>query len=199
MSIPCIIIPAIVGIICGILGYLIGRMAWNGTEGGKASMLKAELDACHSKTNHLSEKIESLEGELSVTKSRASASAASASHVVMTSASPVVEKSISNDKNPTFDAEMAKAALGKKVVQDDLKLVEGIGPKIAELFEAAGIKTWRDLSETSVEKAQAILDAAGDRYTIHNPGTWPRQAKMMYEGKWAELKTWQDSLEGGKE
>jgi predicted flap endonuclease-1-like 5' DNA nuclease len=184
----CIIIPAIVGIICGILGYLIGRMAWNGTEGGKASTLKAELAACHSKTNHLSEKIETLEGELAVSKSRTSAAASSASGTMMTSAS-----------SGSFDAAAAKAAIGKKVVQDDLKIIEGIGPKIADLFIAAGIKTWKDLSETSLEKAKSMLDAAGDRYSIHNPGTWARQAKMMHEGKWKELKTWQDTLDGGKE
>lgn len=193
MSIPCIIIPAIVGIICGILGYLIGRMAWNGTEGGKASTLKAELDACHSKTKHLNEKIATLEGELSGTKSGVSKTASVGSQTKMAATSSVDENSAS------FDPNAAKMAIGKKVVQDDLKIVEGIGPKIAELFIAAGIKSWKDLAETSLEKAKSILDAAGDRYSIHNPGTWPRQAQMMYEGKWKELKIWQDTLDGGKE
>jgi predicted flap endonuclease-1-like 5' DNA nuclease len=194
MSIPCIIIPAIVGVICGILGYLMGRMAWNGSEGGKASTLKAELDACHSKTKHLSEKIESLEGALSVSKSSAASSSASTKP-----ASPAADKSPSKAAKTLFDAAAAKAAIGKKVVQDDLKIIEGIGPKIADLFIAAGIKTWKDLSETSLEKAQSILKAAGDRYAIHNPGTWSRQAKMMNEGKWGELKAWQVTLDSGKE
>ncbi len=30
------------------------------------------------------------------------------------------------------------------------------------------------------------------------PGTWPEQAKMAAEGKWDELKKWQDELNGGK-
>ncbi|MEJ6796117.1 MAG: 50S ribosomal protein L21, partial [Flavobacteriales bacterium] len=28
--------------------------------------------------------------------------------------------------------------------------------------------------------------------------TWPAQAKMAAEGKWDELKKWQDELDGGK-
>ena len=30
------------------------------------------------------------------------------------------------------------------------------------------------------------------------PGTWPEQAKMAHEGRWDELKKWQDELDGGK-
>jgi len=33
---------------------------------------------------------------------------------------------------------------------------------------------------------------------MHNPGTWPKQAEMAAEGKWDELKVWQDELDGGK-
>lgn len=199
MSVPCIIIPSIVGIISGILGYLIGRMAWNESEGGKASTLKAELDACHSKTKHLSEKMETMEGELMVAKSRNSAASDASSNTLMTAVSPVLDHSKSDQSHGSFDSVKAKMVLGKKVVLDDLKLVEGIGPKIADLFLAAGIKTWKDLSEISIDSAQTILDEAGDRYTIHNPGTWSRQAKMMQEGKWEELKAWQETLDGGKE
>ena len=38
-----------------------------------------------------------------------------------------------------FDADLAASVYGKKIKQDDLKIVEGIGPKIEELFHAAGI------------------------------------------------------------
>lgn len=97
-----------------------------------------------------------------------------------------------------FDADAAKVAYGKKIKLDDLKIVEGIGPKIEELFHNYGIKTWKELSETSVEKCQEVLDSGGERYKIHNPGTWPEQAKLAYEGKWKELVKWQDELDGGK-
>jgi hypothetical protein len=31
-----------------------------------------------------------------------------------------------------------------------------------------------------------------------NPGTWPKQAELAAEGKWDELKAWQEELDGGK-
>jgi large subunit ribosomal protein L27 len=87
---------------------------------------------------------------------------------------------------------------GKKIVQDDLQIVEGIGPKIKEIFNAGGISTWAQLAETSVERLQELLDAAGSTFSSHNPGTWPQQSAMARDAKWAELKAWQDELDGGK-
>ena len=55
------------------------------------------------------------------------------------------------------------------------------------------------MSETSVDRCYKILHKAGERYKIHDPGTWPRQSKMAFEGKWQELKNWQESLNKGKE
>jgi predicted flap endonuclease-1-like 5' DNA nuclease len=83
--------------------------------------------------------------------------------------------------------------------RDDLKIVEGIGPKIEELFNNAGIYTWRQLAETEASVLKGILEAAGPRYKMHNPTTWPRQSEMAADGQFAELKTWQDSMAGGKD
>lgn len=86
----------------------------------------------------------------------------------------------------------------KKWKVDDLKIVEGIGPKIEELLHNAGIKTWKALSEASVDRLKEILDAAGPSYQIHDPGTWAQQAGLADQGKWDELKKWQDELDAGK-
>ncbi len=83
------------------------------------------------------------------------------------------------------------------VVADDLKKIEGIGPKIAEILNSNGILTFSDLAKTEVEKIKEMLKTAGSRYASHNPGTWPEQAKLAAEGKWDELKKWQDELDGG--
>jgi len=81
---------------------------------------------------------------------------------------------------------------------DDLKLIEGIGPKIAELYVAAGIDTFAKLAETDVEKLNQILDQAGPNFASHDPTTWPQQAKLAAEGKFDELKALQDELQGGR-
>jgi predicted flap endonuclease-1-like 5' DNA nuclease/predicted nucleic acid-binding Zn-ribbon protein len=93
----------------------------------------------------------------------------------------------------------ASDLFGKTILQDDLQIVEGIGPKIKGLLHDGGISTWHGLAEASVERLQEILNQAGDSFAVHNPSTWPRQAAMAHDAKWAELKAWQDSLDGGKE
>jgi large subunit ribosomal protein L21 len=92
-----------------------------------------------------------------------------------------------------------KTAPKKSAKADDLRKVEGIGPKIAGIFTEAGIDTFAKLAKTDVEKLKEILTAAGPRYASKNPNSWPKQAKMAAEGKWDELKEWQDNVKGGIE
>jgi hypothetical protein len=86
----------------------------------------------------------------------------------------------------------------KAIIPDDLEMIEGIGAKIEQLLYDAGIKTFRQLSQTPVEKLRAILDAAGNRFRMHDPGTWAQQATLAAEGKWADLDKLKDALIGGK-
>ncbi len=81
---------------------------------------------------------------------------------------------------------------------DDLKKIEGIGPKIAEMLIANGITTFAILAKTKKAALQAILDAAGPRYKMHNPSTWAEQAKLAAKGDWEKLTKLQDELKGGK-
>ncbi len=83
--------------------------------------------------------------------------------------------------------------------KDDLKIIEGIGPKIEELCNNIGIYTWDQLCETPITRLQEMLNAAGKRYQIHNPSTWPEQAQMAHQGEWEALKIYQNHLKGGKE
>lgn len=81
---------------------------------------------------------------------------------------------------------------------DDLKIVEGIGPKIEELFHNAGIQTFAELAKADVEHLKQILHDAGSRYQMHDPTSWPMQAEMAANGEWDKLKEWQDNAKGGK-
>tara|TARA_R110002167_G_scaffold13570_8_gene56230 strand:- start:6567 stop:7118 length:552 start_codon:yes stop_codon:yes gene_type:complete len=177
MNIWCWLIPAIVGIVSGILGYLIGK-------GGNTTIdNSADLKLLRDKNARL-------QADLDTCNNRLTAKAAAVATPL--TASPVAAAAFA------FDAATAKAAIGKAVKKDDLKVVEGIGPKIAELFHKGGITTWHSLSDAPVARCQEILDAAGDRYRIHDPASWPMQAKMAYEGKWTELAKWQDEHKHGK-
>ena len=99
-------------------------------------------------------------------------------------------------KAPAPKAEAPKAETAKA---DDLKIVEGIGPKIAEHLIEAGIVSFADLAATSVEKLQEVLENAGPAFKMHDPSTWAQQAELAAAGKFDELKAWQDELNGGKE
>jgi large subunit ribosomal protein L17 len=82
---------------------------------------------------------------------------------------------------------------------DDLKVVEGIGPKVEEALKAAGIATWSDLADSDPDKITEILTAADGNFGGQVAETWPKQARMAVDQKWDELQKWQDELDGGKE
>jgi len=96
-------------------------------------------------------------------------------------------------------AEAKKAAPKKKAAKkDDLKKIEGIGPKTAEALTEAGIGTFAKLAKSNPDKIKEMLTEASSNLAHLDPGTWPEQAKLAADGKWDELKKWQDELDGGK-
>ena len=106
----------------------------------------------------------------------------------------VAAKKATPKKEATPKATPAKKAPAKAKA-DDLKKVEGIGPKIASTLVAAGITTFADLAKTKPAKISEIISEVRGN---HVTDTWPAQAKLAAEGKWDELKKWQDELDGGK-
>ncbi|QBA63278.1 30S ribosomal protein S2 [Muriicola soli] len=111
-------------------------------------------------------------------------------------AAPKAEK-VADDKEAAPKKEAPKKAT--KAAADDLTKVEGIGPKISEVFNKAGINSFAELAEKSEEDLKTILADAGARYASKNPASWPKQAKMAADGKWDELKEWQDNTKAGVE
>ena len=214
MCIPCILIPLLVGLISAILGYLLGKLLSKGNDNSddlriQLGNLTKDRDKHLSLSNSLSGDVDSwktkfgsLEAELASLRANANVSVDNSADLATIAQLRADLEACRNSKLSVtllpFDADLAASVYGKKIKQDDLKIVEGIGPKIEELFHAAGINTWKGLSEASFETCRAILDGGGEQYQVHEPGTWPKQSLMAYEGKWAELKAWQDELDGGK-
>lgn len=92
------------------------------------------------------------------------------------------------DATAPNDLAAAAAVLGTTVELDDLTLIEGIGPKIADLCDGIGIQTWRDLAQTEVSLLRTMLHDAGARFRSHDPSTWPEQAALLADGRWAEFR-----------
>ncbi|MBV1923861.1 MAG: 50S ribosomal protein L21 [Flavobacteriaceae bacterium] len=113
-------------------------------------------------------------------------------------AAPKAEKAVPKKAAPKAEAKApVKKAAPKKAAgkADDLKKIEGIGPKIASTLAEAGISTFAELAKADAAKISEII--AGVRGN-HVTDTWPAQAQMAADGKWDELKKWQDELDGGK-
>jgi predicted flap endonuclease-1-like 5' DNA nuclease len=96
-----------------------------------------------------------------------------------------------------IDLAAARAAGFELKGADDLEVIEGIGPKIAELLYAAGVKTFAQLASTAPARIQTVLDAAGANFKLADPGTWPDQADLAARNRWAALKAMQDGLTAG--
>ncbi len=92
-----------------------------------------------------------------------------------------------------------KAAPKKSAEKDDLTKIEGVGPKAAEALVAAGLATFADVAKAKVPAIQTILDEADGKFGAMKPDSWPKQAKLAADGKWDELKKWQDEMDGGIE
>jgi predicted flap endonuclease-1-like 5' DNA nuclease len=100
-------------------------------------------------------------------------------------------------KATAIDLKAAKAA-GLSIKTDtDFTVIEGVGPQINDLLHAGGINTFAELADSDPSRIQKILDAAGPRFKIANPGTWPDQANLVTSNRWPALKALQDVLDGG--
>jgi len=92
----------------------------------------------------------------------------------------------------------ASKTTSNQVKENDLKKIEGIGPKIEEILKTNGILSFQQLASKSVTELQQILHAAGNRFKMHQPDSWPEQATLAANGQWKDLKILQDKLNGGK-
>jgi predicted flap endonuclease-1-like 5' DNA nuclease len=82
---------------------------------------------------------------------------------------------------------------------DDLKRIEGIGPKIASVLQAAGVMTFSQLADTDVDQLLQILEDADPRLLrLADPSTWPQQASLAAADDWDGLKAFQSELKAGR-
>ncbi len=108
---------------------------------------------------------------------------------------------------PATEAPAAEALVAEAVVPepaepaepDDLKHIEGIGPKISSVLQAAGVTTFAQLADTDVGRIEEILEAESPRLRrLADPETWPEQARLAAAGDWEGLAALQGELKGGR-
>jgi len=77
---------------------------------------------------------------------------------------------------------------------NNLKIIEGVGPKIEGILNKAGYITWKDLANADSNTLQNIMHDAGPRYRIHSPRTWQKQIQLCLEKNWQGLIDYQQKL-----
>jgi hypothetical protein len=80
---------------------------------------------------------------------------------------------------------------------DDLTRIEGIGPKIEAILNAADVLTYAELAQFSPDDIREILRRAEFRAPA-DPSTWPEQARLAEQGAWDELEALQERLVAGR-
>jgi predicted flap endonuclease-1-like 5' DNA nuclease len=80
--------------------------------------------------------------------------------------------------------------------EDDLTLIEGIGPKSAEALKKAGLKTFAQIAKMSPEDLEKAIKDQKVRL-VGSTETWPMQAELAAAGKLSELESLQSRIKGG--
>jgi predicted flap endonuclease-1-like 5' DNA nuclease len=178
--------------------------------------LSKQINRYKSHASELQDRINFLEGELEACRKSKVSGSNSANATVDVSGFKATIVGLEADLAACKKSGLAAAAAGAVVgaaagttvpvasiapktnKKDDLKVVEGIGPKIEGLCNAAGIYSFAQLAEASAGILKGILTEAGSRFQMHDPATWPAQAALARDAKWDELKNWQDDLNKGR-
>lgn len=139
-------------------------------------------------------------GATDTKKVEANTTATAPDNLTNTASAPRAKAAAKKADKPTVNKTSRKRTSKKKleVGTDDLKRIEGIGPKIAGLFNDAGILTFKDLAKAKKARLKEILQDSGPRFRMADPTTWQEQAKLAAKGKWDELDVLQKELKGGK-
>lgn len=112
-------------------------------------------------------------------------------------ASPATDAPASARDEAGLDVAAARPVLGHAIERDDLKVIVGIGANIEELCHGIGIVTWADLADTEVSLLRTMLADAGSRFQVHDPTSWPEQARMLAEGRWDDFARFRDAATQG--
>jgi large subunit ribosomal protein L21 len=76
---------------------------------------------------------------------------------------------------------------------DDLRRIQGIGPKTSSVLMDAGITTFSQLAATPVEELREIV-ASGGLGALVDPSSWPEQARLAEAEDWEAFQKLKDEL-----
>lgn len=150
---------------------------------------KKTTEATTEKMKDTAEEVkETLNGTIAEVKETLAAKATQVKATLTNTAEEVKEEAVKAVNKVTADAGVITVSVEK----DDLKKIDGIGPKMAEILNEAGIITFAQIAKSNTEELEAILAEAGSQYKKFNPAPWIEQAKFAAVEDWDGLKVWQE-------
>jgi small subunit ribosomal protein S2 len=149
--------------------------------------VEAALQASRKENDHLQQQNRALQAALDAAKA-ANVPAAIVAPVVV--AAPVVEETPVAAPEPVA----TEASVEANAEADDLTKLSGIGPKLAEAMNNAGINHYALLAELSVETVAERLASSGIRYSKASAESWAKQASFAGQKDWDGLKAYQATL-----
>lgn len=178
-----------------ILGYLWGMLQWSRY---KSKSKKAEMDL-----SSASRRIVNLEKEINecrtayekVVREKEKIIGEKSAQIQPTiksviGSTPDQAKQMQSTQEIIHDT---KAIFGYAIRRNDLKIVEGIDPKIERILHDAGIHDWAALESTDTNYITSLLHETG--FEKLDPASWPYQASLARMEKWEELKEFQSKMQ----
>ena len=104
---------------------------------------------------------------------------------------------ILGDDVQAFEEYQEKLRAGRKV--DDLKRIEGIGPKVEAALVAAGMTTFAQLAGASSDDLYRIVKTEAGVRIVGDAGTWAKQAQYIVDGDIEGFEAYKGKLKGGRE
>lgn len=184
-----------------VLGILLGYFLWGGFQ-RMYHALKGEKDKLHRQFVDLEKDYVSLKYQHDELKKDNSAMKVSLNSCEADKA--ILQNKLRHALEDGAPAEAAAPRLSPSATSmeglftdDNLQILEGIGPKMESALHELGIRKWSDLA--AAENLKERLENNGVNTHINNPASWPKQAKLAADGNWEELIGYQKTLGGGLE
>ena len=91
---------------------------------------------------------------------------------------------------PKATKEEAKVVIEKTDVQDDLKVIKGIGPVLEKSLNELNITSYAQIAKITIKDLTKVLNDAGINAKIYDLSGWKAQAKLALKGDMEAVKNW---------
>lgn len=83
--------------------------------------------------------------------------------------------------------------------RDDLLIIEGIGPKSKDALNKAGITSFEQIANLTPDDLYRIIKIEGGVNLVSDTKTWPKQARLLADGKIKEFEEYVKYLVGSRD